>query len=340
MCKKPIQIKEGYMNTCPVCNAECGVRLGSDLLQVIECKRCGEYRISVTTLITLLNHLSDRGKDDAAKVSFSLRRITSNNRKFVLTSENFNSLAAETVLPTPPEQLDNLIYFLGESDFEPGREIKLLTDEHFSAVGARSLDNLGFIVDSAINKGLVEATVARRSGAEPRYLEIANIRLTIDGWTAYLDMKRGKTDGKQAFMAMKFGDAVMDDIYLNHVKGAVSAAGFDLKRLDEGQSAGLIDDQLRVQIRKSRFLIADLTHHNNGAYWEAGYAEGLGKPVIYTCRKDVFDDKANTTHFDTNHHLTVVWEEDKLEEAVKKLKATIRATLPEDAKMEDNPAGE
>jgi nucleoside 2-deoxyribosyltransferase len=87
------------------------------------------------------------------------------------------------------------------------------------------------------------------------------------------------------------------------------------------------------------FLIADLTDHNNGAYWEAGYAEGLGKPVIYTCRKDVFEDKENTTHFDTNHHLTVVWEHDKLDDAVKQLKATIRATLPENAKMEDSLMG-
>ena len=63
----------------------------------------------------------------------------------------------------------------------------------------------------------------------------------------------------------------------------------------------------------------------------------MGKPVIYTCEKSVFDDKDHATHFDTNHHLTVVWEHDKLEEAGKKLKATIRATLPEDAKMEDTP---
>ena len=53
--------------------------------------------------------------------------------------------------------------------------------------------------------------------------------------------------------------------------------------------AGLIDDRLRVEIRTSRFLIADLTHENAGAYWEAGFAEGLGKPVIYTCEKSKFD---------------------------------------------------
>jgi nucleoside 2-deoxyribosyltransferase len=115
----------------------------------------------------------------------------------------------------------------------------------------------------------------------------------------------------------------------------VAATGFDLKRLDEGQPAGLIDDRLRVEIRQCRFLIADLTNENRGAYWEAGFAEGLGKPVIYTCRKDVFEDKAKGTHFDTNHHLTVTWELDKLDDAVGRLKATIRATLPDEAKFSD-----
>jgi len=35
---------------------------------------------------------------------------------------------------------------------------------------------------------------------------------------------------------------------------------------------------------------------NPGAYWEAGYAEGLGKPVIYTCEEAKF---VEASHFDT-----------------------------------------
>ena len=36
------------------------------------------------------------------------------------------------------------------------------------------------------------------------------------------------------------------------------------------------------------FLWPIFTHGDPGAYWEAGFAEGLGKPVIYTCEKDDF----------------------------------------------------
>jgi hypothetical protein len=36
---------------------------------------------------------------------------------------------------------------------------------------------------------------------------------------------------------------------------SASAGTFDLQRLDEGQGAGLIDDQLRLKIRQARFLV-------------------------------------------------------------------------------------
>ncbi len=55
-------------------------------------------------------------------------------------------------------------------------------------------------------------------------------------------------------------------------------------------------------------MIAELSHDNSGAYWEAGYAEGLGKPVIYICEQKKFDEKG--THFDTNHCTTVFWDRD------------------------------
>ena len=55
--------------------------------------------------------------------------------------------------------------------------------------------------------------------------------------------------------------------------------------------------------------------------------------VIYLCRKDVFEDKSQGTHFDTNHHLTVVWDPENLGDTAEKLKATIRATLPGEAQI-------
>jgi len=132
---------------------------------------------------------------------------------------------------------------------------------------------------------------------------------------------------------MQFGDEELDKVVANYFKPAVAKAGFTLNLLTDGQGAGCIDDQLRVAIRNSRFVLTDLTHNNRGAYWEAGFAEGLGKPVIYTCRKSVWDKEP--VHFDTSHLVTIIWDPDNLSDAADRLKATIRATLPEAAKMTD-----
>jgi len=165
------------------------------------------------------------------------------------------------------------------------------------------------------------------------------LQLKMAGWERYRTIKQGQVESRTAFITMKFGDEQLNRVFNDYFKLAVAHAGFELRLLTDGQPAGLIDDQLRVRLRMSRFVIADLSHHNNGAYWEAGFAEGLGRPVIYTCRKDVWDARddqgKSKVHFDTSHLVTIVWDPDNLPDAAKRLTATIRATLPAEAKMSD-----
>ena len=157
----------------------------------------------------------------------------------------------------------------------------------------------------------------------------------MEGWAYNDELKRGQADSRKAFMAMKFGDEELDRVFQKTLKPAMEAVGFDLFSLAERDrwKAGLIDDRMRVEIQSSAILLTDLTHQNAGAYWEAGYAEGLGTPVIYTCEKSVFEKQK--THFDTNHHVTIIWDPENLEEAVEDLKATVRATLPDLASAVD-----
>jgi len=135
-------------------------------------------------------------------------------------------------------------------------------------------------------------------------------------------------------MAMAFGDSELTMVLNNCFRKAVSETGFELRVLNdhEHQRAGLIDDRLRTELKGARFLVVDLTLENGGAYWEAGYGEGLGKPVIYTCKKSVFEERRKSgggTHFDTNHHLHILWDVSDLGSVIAELKACIRATIPE-----------
>ena len=119
----------------------------------------------------------------------------------------------------------------------------------------------------------------------------------------------------------------MDDLFDRCLRDAVAQTGYELRTVT--QKAGHIDAIIEDEIRRCRFLIADLTDANAGAYWEAGLAEGLRKDVIYICRKGV------QTHFDTDHRQTVRWDLAELDETATRLKAVIRNTLLGDANQED-----
>lgn len=58
------------------------------------------------------------------------------------------------------------------------------------------------------------------------------------------------------------------------------------------------------EIKNSRFIVADFTEHKHGVYFEAGYALGLGVPVIWCVRNDHLDD----AHFDTHQYQYILWE--------------------------------
>jgi nucleoside 2-deoxyribosyltransferase len=84
---------------------------------------------------------------------------------------------------------------------------------------------------------------------------------------------------------------------------------------------GGISDEMIAEIRHSRFLIADYTEQRNGVYFEAGFALGLGLPVIPTCRED----EVEKLHFDIRHMNTLTWTQPK--ELVESLSKRIRAVI-------------
>ena len=158
-----------------------------------------------------------------------------------------------------------------------------------------------------------------------------NVTLTSDGWKRFSAEHKEGEDGDYCFIAMKFFDAGEDDeLGLNHVvqdvvKPAVKdATGCDLIDMRTAQ-AGIIDNIMRARIKSAKFVIADLSHDNNGAYWEAGYAEGLGKTVIYVCERGKF--KSSTSHFDTNHCTTLLWSKDDPERLRRELVDILRRSV-------------
>jgi hypothetical protein len=239
-------------------------------------------------------------------------------------------------LPSPAEQADRLILWIGDHQPSPSEYAISSTSAASAWIGT-------VVTPPQLRAGITWLLTRPEMQALFDWDGFRNesflARLTMAGWDRYQAIKRATIESRTAFMAMKFGDPELNAIVESHFKPAVQRAGFELRRLTDDQAAGLIDDQMRVRLRTSRFTIADLTHANNGAYWEAGFAEGLGRPVIYTCRQKEWDELdeggRRKVHFDTNHLATVIWDPANPNEAAQQLTAMIRATLPSEAKMSD-----
>ena len=103
-------------------------------------------------------------------------------------------------------------------------------------------------------------------------------------------------------------DKATDDASENGIEQAIRDAGYEPMRIDKKDHANKIDNEIIAEIRKSKFVVADFTHGDEGArggvYFEAGFALGLDIPVIYTCRRDQLDD----LHFDTRQYHHILWD--------------------------------
>ena len=165
--------------------------------------------------------------------------------------------------------------------------------------------------------------------------EVGNINCTVT-MAGYRQLAEQATnaDARQVFVAMWFDDS-MNEAYDNGIRPAVEAAGFSPLRIDLKPDADKIDDEIIAEIRRSRFLVADFTHGDQGArggvYFEAGFALGLGIPVIFTCRADMVDE----LHFDTRQYAHIVW--NNAEQLRDQLKNRILARIGEGSNV--NPTG-
>jgi hypothetical protein len=132
----------------------------------------------------------------------------------------------------------------------------------------------------------------------------------------------GKTDSQIGFCAMWFSDEVKT-LWTDCIELAIRDAGYEPLRIDGKQHNNKIDDEIIASIRQSKFVISDLTGNRGGVYYEAGFAHGLGLPVIFMCRQSDEDNP----HFDIRQYNTIFWTSDNLAEKRIDLMNRIIATL-------------
>jgi hypothetical protein len=243
------------MNKCPVCGVPAESRRSGGIdYERVSCARCGEFRIS-RSAVAIIGGLLKRKPNGRFAASHVIRRsqAPSNSTPLSIDSEQLK-LFWEQPLPNPQRRADLMILALGDSDVPPGDYVTHRRARFCAEIGTEDdpgrsqLSGFGMIAARLVQQNLIEA-----ARFVPPDGDVA-FALTFDGWARYEQLRREVIHSRTAFMAMGYGNPLVDQAVSQCFVPAVKATGFDLFRLDDRPRPGLIDNRMRVEIIAAKFL--------------------------------------------------------------------------------------
>lgn len=336
---------------CPMCHSEAHFSPNHDRMVVFySCPVCGRYeyspldKLNYNQLASYLFYHSfkqsnvveyryhtgmDKETCDRYRKEFD-DGVGYHGRPVHMDAEIINNWYPKTF----SDRVDKILLYLGEHIPHVGQEMTFEWNELLSMLFVDRYDvtvdpsNTNYIKPDARDEDACEheAQYMLNYLSRAAYIEwepgsagddAEAISLTPQGYARVETLQKNTSYGRNVLVAMKFGE---DTKQLREaIRKGITEAGYVAIFIDEVQHNDFITPELLKYIRDSKFVVVDLTHQNNGAYFEEGYAMGLGKPVIQLCKKDTH------LHFDIAQKNTIIWGNES--EIPGKLANRIKATI-------------
>ncbi len=283
--------------TCPFCKSDRVKHIRDDEYASrdgysFDCNVCGKFFITRSADMQL------RDKEvDPRYFSWIRAHVENDKKPPVITSYTIDELP-ETFpkLSVPEKQVTFLRAIERRSKF-PGAEVVLIADHDYPLAYAENCEELKFLCRSLAERQLITINDDRFRA------NIIQAIITAKGWEFLETQANIPTLSTQAFVAMSF-DSSMNDAWEIGIKPAIETAGYKAHRIDQEHHIDRIDAKIISDLKDSLFVVADVTQQKPGVYFEAGYAIGLNRPVIWCVRKD----DLKNIHFDTRQYNHIVWE--------------------------------
>lgn len=333
-------------NSCFLCKKEVEPQ-DIDDTTTYHCDVCGKVKITEE----LIEFESDLLKKRGHLISGFLREkqlyttetplITATNIKHILDSQY---IPQEVI-----EKAYKLILWLGHESKHPGQLIRVDLKHDYPICYCETNKEFPFIVKFLQDSGFI-----KRLRSEFVY------ELTMSGWNKYLSLKENLPSQKNCFVARWFTPEI-DKVYDKAIKPAIelqedhkTTTGFKAFDVGREHHTNDINNEIIAQIKNCKFMVCDLTGYRGGVYFEAGFAMGLRKEVIFTCREDwiersplykdskgkdniveeLYDKKGKVhkiakegIHFDLEHRKHIKWSKDKPGDLEKDLRNCIQAVI-------------
>lgn len=303
---------------CPLCNHPYQETPHHDIdrdLYWVVCQVCGRYGITDDVF-----RFSPLTTDAKSLLSGIVRRhFDFTGERETITSENWEALVSQAPAKNDvPNKVRYLLGYIAHRSTVPGDKIELNGQTDYPVCFAAHANEFEFYFWYAKEAGFMDGMLEGGSAGVRRYW------LTAKGWE---EARRTPTlESPYAFVAMSFSDEskhldLLRQAFNEAIQPAIDDVGYQAIRIDKEEFLGDIVFEIIARIKECHFVVADVTDHRQGVYFEAGYAMGMGLPVIWMCHKD----DLKKAHFDTSHLNHIVW--DDIGELRKKLVNRILATI-------------
>ena len=322
---------------CPVCGSNAAKNhIAERFAKLYQCERCGKYAIE-NDADSLLTDVSEGPRLKASLFWYLLQKDNNSFQNkflpFIISTDgeegirdNCQFISTKSLSIMFPRNIDDqinkiliniasIIGFIGGDmiiDLAEGKRSfpVFFVDLDYTSFNAQK--QLNEKINILTENGLIKETDNLLGDNQVSYT------LTAKAWKIVQDIQSQMKLLPQAFIAMWF-DASMNKAK-NMICQAISECGYLPMIINEKEYNSFMVPEILFEIQNSKFVVADFTGNRGGVYYEAGYAKGLGKDVIMTCKDVDFP-----PHFDTQQINHIIWSnEDKLYERLKK---RIRSTI-------------
>lgn len=256
-----------------------------------------------------------------------VRYFLGDNESFEIASKEWKYLVQ--ILPeqveawyprTFSQKIDKILLYIYSNTTHLGEALRIFKNDtkklffcNDFGVSNETVEQIRYIADYLFNEGYLQGNINENLKID---ISLGTVfTLTPKALARVDELQKDISNNKDVFVAMAFNDKTVPT--REAIREGIKQAHFSEKFLDEIIHNQQIVPYMMRLIRECRFLIMDITDPNYGAYYEAGYALGLGKEVIITCSKDIFskkkfksklEEKALKPHFDIAQKQILVWE--------------------------------
>lgn len=277
----------------------------------IECARCGRYDVGASLVA-----MPDIPDNLRPYLSAATRQAQQAGRVLLLHRKNLEQVAEPHRAVSISEKVAKVLRSVGSKCDRPGRVVPISPSEDYPLAdcidGSEFTQYVNYLLEKHLLQDYADDLGDKINGYAP----------TIEGWQTIEPTLNPREDPSRCFVAMSF-DESLSDAYSLGIKPAIEK-DCQLRCIclrDEVPQPTGITDRILSEIRLAGFVVADVTGQNHGVYFEAGFARGLGRDVIWTCHEN----EVGNLHFDTKHLGHVLWRDPG--DLRRKLADSIRANV-------------